>query len=161
MMRGNIKDLSSKHAVNLDNNREDVSNCLKHLSQSPETPWVFSSDSGATWDESFLKVRSCELFKIEMTHGDAVKMKQMIDFQWAMVRILAFSGAAGSPELLGEPDPDEIHLMLMDQVRFRGPGLTLFDENSFEQEDAGPTSSREATPHSPISTPTTQQTSPN
>lgn len=111
--------------VDLDNDREDVSNCLKHLSQSPENPWVFNSN-----------VRSDDLFKIEMAHGDATKMKQMIDFQWAMVCILALSGAAGSPELLGEPDPDEIHLMLMNQ-RIMGPGLTIFDEESSEQEHSG------------------------
>lgn len=88
--------------VDLDNDREDVSNCLKHLSQSPENPWVFNSN-----------VRSDDLFKIEMAHGDAAKMKQMIDFQWAMVCILALSGAAGSPELLGgagsRRDPSDAH----------------------------------------------------
>lgn len=52
-------------------------------------------------------IRSSQAFDVQMPTEDALKMKLMVDFQWACVRILAMSGAAGSPELFYEPHNDD------------------------------------------------------
>ena len=45
---------------------------------------------------------------------DVIKMKHMSDVQW--LNILTIFGAGGFPEFLGEPDPDQICLMLTSQT---------------------------------------------
>lgn len=49
-------------------------------------------------------VFSGEVFEIKMPYEEALKMNEMLGLQWAMISLLALSGAAGSPELLREPD---------------------------------------------------------
>lgn len=50
------------------------------------------------------RVLSGDIIKIQLLFEDAKKMRQMVDLQWAMVKILTLAGAAGSPELQDEPD---------------------------------------------------------
>ena len=52
-------------------------------------------------------------------------MKHVLDIQW--LTIVTLSGAAGFPELLGEPDPDQIHLMLTSQTSTMEPVLATSD----------------------------------
>lgn len=103
--------------------------------------------------------QSPDLFKIEMAHDDAIKMKQMIDFQWVMVCILALSGAAGSPELLGEPDPDQIHLMLTSSAKTIEPVSAIFDTKPTGEESGVPASPEEVQSQLPISTASQQRKS--
>lgn len=52
---------------------------------------------------------SGDILKIKMPHDKAVKMNAMVDLQWAMVSLLTLSGAAGSPELLQDPNlPEDV-----------------------------------------------------
>lgn len=54
-------------------------------------------------------VMSGDILKIKMPHDKAVKMNAMVDLQWAMVSLLTLSGAAGSPELLQDPNlPEDV-----------------------------------------------------
>ena len=158
MVRSNIKGLNAKHPVDLENDRESASDDLRYYSQPPASPCAFSTKSGGgmvyfTWSESCLKVRAGDLFKIEMAHEDAVNMKSMIDFQWAMVRILALSGAAGAPELFGEPDPDQIGL----QMSTMEPVGAISEAELSGHEGGNPTAPKKIPQLPP---PTAQQTSP-
>lgn len=56
---------------------------------------------------------------------DSIKMKHMSDVQW--LNILTLSGAAGFPELLGEPDLVKIRLMLTSQTSTMEPVLATTD----------------------------------
>ncbi len=52
-------------------------------------------------------VQSGHVFELSMEIGDARKMKQMVDLQWAMIQLATMSGAAGDPEFLAESDDEE------------------------------------------------------
>lgn len=56
--------------------------------------------------ESSRKILSNNFVEIAMKKEDVTKMKAMVDFQWAMARISALSGAAEAPELLHDEDTD-------------------------------------------------------
>ncbi|KAM0421119.1 hypothetical protein ACHAPT_011190 [Fusarium lateritium] len=45
-------------------------------------------------------VLSGHLINVRMPAAEAIHFKAMIDFQWAMIVVAVFSGAAGEPELL-------------------------------------------------------------
>jgi hypothetical protein len=52
-------------------------------------------------------ILSGDILNIEMPFEKALKMKRMMDLQWALISILALSGATGAPELLDEPNPPD------------------------------------------------------
>ncbi len=52
-------------------------------------------------------IGSGHTFDISMEAEDAVKMKSMLDLQWASIQLATMSGAAGSPEFLVDSDDED------------------------------------------------------
>ena len=153
-----VKELSSRRLVDLDNECDDVLRDLKSLSMPPEEP-VSVPNGGriaVSRSTSSLKIISGDIFKIQLDNEEAMKMKHMIDVQWLMISILALSGAAGSPELFGEPDPDQVRLILTNSAIMMEPVLTTSDERA-GQEGGPPASPKEARSESPILTASPRQ----
>lgn len=68
---------------------------------------AYNETIAASKVEPARRVLSGDHIKITMGHEEAKKMKKMIDLQWAIISILALSGAAGAPELLRETDDND------------------------------------------------------
>ncbi|KAJ4271932.1 hypothetical protein NW762_000641 [Fusarium torreyae] len=64
----------------------------------------------ATRVDSGIPIRSGHVFYVVMPDKDALKFKAMMDLQWACIVVAGMSGAAGSPDLLIDPDDDELEL---------------------------------------------------
>lgn len=52
-------------------------------------------------------LHSGRVIEISMDTEDAIKMKAMVDLQWACIQIASMSGAAGSPDFFTEPFPED------------------------------------------------------
>ncbi|KAF4943089.1 hypothetical protein FSARC_15055, partial [Fusarium sarcochroum] len=64
---------------------------------------------------------SGQIFHVQMEEEDAFKFKDMVDVQWACILVAALCGAAGSPELLSNNDPDDsVMQWLQGQARCTG-----------------------------------------
>lgn len=72
-------------------------------------PKVFSMDGVVSCADaiSSRQLHSGRVIEISMDTKDAHKMKSMIDLQWATIQIAVLAGAAGSPDFLTDPFPED------------------------------------------------------
>jgi hypothetical protein len=120
-MQSSLKAPNLRREIDLDIDRQQVLEDITCYSRPVSTP-ISTNTSGKVSlakSRSSRLVLSGDIIDIEMSYDNKpLKMNQMVDLQWALISILALSGAAGSPELLGEPDhPDktmlQVHRWLM------------------------------------------------
>ena len=85
-------------------NSEAVAHDIARYAEITSKPSSKEGVVGLTNINTSRGVFSGEVFEIKMPYEEALKMNEMLGLQWAMISLLALSGAAGSPELLREPD---------------------------------------------------------
>jgi hypothetical protein len=108
------KHLNPRRAVEIEDNRQGLMQEIESYSRPADTPVSIRSGGriSIARSGSSRAVLSGDILNIEMPFEKALKMKKMMDLQWALISILALSGAAGAPELLNEPNPPN-HSMLV------------------------------------------------
>lgn len=85
-------------------NSEAVAHDIARYAETRSTPQNTRGAVGLANIHTSRTILSGDTLEIRMPYHEAVKMKTMLDLQWVMISLLALSGAAGSPELLREPD---------------------------------------------------------